>query len=251
MKEYEKAAHKFLKKYKNKKSYLGAVLCGSYVMGNETKYSDVDLHIIMDDTFDHRERGNKVIDGLIIDYFINPVKRFEKYIEADRNLRVKYVSHMFKTGKIIDDTDKKVYHLKKELEKEFKKRFPPLKKAEIEGYKYFMMDSYKNLKEKAKDFDFLFVYYHYLNYVRESYLKYLRVEVGAIRNAASYIYDKKKREKYLVEDIKDKKFKTLFKKCLKQEDSNKMLENIKKLRDHVVKEMGGINMESFHMKYEL
>lgn len=251
MEDYEIAAHKFLEKYKNKKSYLGAIICGSYVMGSPSKYSDVDLHILMDDTFDHRERGNKMVNGFIIDYFVNPIKRFEKYVEADRNLRTKYVTHMFKTGKIIDDTDKRVYNLKKELEKEFKKKFPPLKKADVEGYKYFMTDSYKNLEEKEKEPDFLFVYYHYLNYIRESYLKYLRVEVGSIHNAASYIYDKKKREKYLVEDIKDKKFKTLFKKCLNQDSPVKMLKNVKSLRDHVVKEMGGINMKSFHMKYEL
>lgn len=251
MKDFEKAAHKFLKSYKNKKCYLGAVICGSYVMGKETKYSDVDLHIIMDDNFNHRERGNQIIDGFIIDYFVNPIKRFEKYVEADRNLGTKYVSHMFKTGKVIDDTDKKVSNLKKELEKEHKRKFSKLKKENIEGYKYFMIDSYKNLEEKVDELDFLFTYYHYLNYIREAYLKYLRVELGAIHNAATLILDKKKREKYLVEDVKDKKFKTLFKKCLKHEDSIKMLENIKNLRDHVVNKMGGIDTKSFHMKCDL
>lgn len=78
MKAYEKAARKFIEKYQDNKNYLGALVCGSYVMGNETKYSDVDLFIIMDDLFDHRERGNIIVDGFRIDYFINSLKRFLK-----------------------------------------------------------------------------------------------------------------------------------------------------------------------------
>ena len=44
---WEKALDKFLQDWRRKKYVLGAMLTGSYAMGSPTRYSDIDIVIIL------------------------------------------------------------------------------------------------------------------------------------------------------------------------------------------------------------
>ena len=57
MGDWEKALNKFLKPWKKRKDVIGFLVCGSYITGNPTNRSDVDLHIITSEENDWRERG--------------------------------------------------------------------------------------------------------------------------------------------------------------------------------------------------
>ena len=81
MNDWEKALEKFLDKYKNEDYFLGAILTGSYVIGNNDENSDIDIYIVTKDTTTWRERGNKLIDDFLIEYFINPKKKVLSYFE--------------------------------------------------------------------------------------------------------------------------------------------------------------------------
>ena len=81
MQGWEIALQKFLKKWDNRKNVIGALVCGSYVTGNPSKHSDIDVHIILDSKTSWRERGNEIIDGFLIEYFANPIKNHYKYAE--------------------------------------------------------------------------------------------------------------------------------------------------------------------------
>ena len=52
MKNWQKALDKFLEKYKNEDWFEGAVLCGSYASGNQNEFSDIDVHILINDLFE-------------------------------------------------------------------------------------------------------------------------------------------------------------------------------------------------------
>ena len=75
MSNWEIALEKFLDKYKNEDYFLGAILTGSYATGNYDENSDIDVFIVTKDTTGWRERGNVLIDGYLIEYFINPIKK--------------------------------------------------------------------------------------------------------------------------------------------------------------------------------
>ncbi len=47
MQPCEKALHKFLELWVNRKDVIGVVLVGSYAVGNPSKHSDIDVHIIL------------------------------------------------------------------------------------------------------------------------------------------------------------------------------------------------------------
>ncbi|WP_245610422.1 nucleotidyltransferase domain-containing protein [Thermococcus celericrescens] len=75
----------FLEEWREKDFVEAALLTGSYAISMETKYSDVDVYIILSDNVDWRERGNKIIDGILIEYFANPPDRLNT--TSKRNTR--------------------------------------------------------------------------------------------------------------------------------------------------------------------
>ena len=54
----------FMENFEYKADVVGILVCGSFVTGNPSSRSDLDVHIILDEAVDYRERGNKVVDGL-------------------------------------------------------------------------------------------------------------------------------------------------------------------------------------------
>ena len=70
MEKWEHAVNTFLKQYINEDYFLGAILTGSYATGNNNPDSDIDIFIVTKDTTNWRERGNKLVDGYLIEYFI-------------------------------------------------------------------------------------------------------------------------------------------------------------------------------------
>ena len=46
--KWKVALEKFLKKWENKKEVIWILVCGSYVTGNPSKHSDIDIHILLD-----------------------------------------------------------------------------------------------------------------------------------------------------------------------------------------------------------
>jgi len=99
----EIALQKFLSKRENKKEVIGALVCGSYITGNPSKHSDIDLHIILKKDTKRRERGNEYVDGILIEYFANPVSSLTKYFESDYKANKKITIHMIASGKVLFD----------------------------------------------------------------------------------------------------------------------------------------------------
>lgn len=64
---WEKATKIFLQEWENKDYVIGAIACGSYITGRPTKHSDIDLRIILNDEINWRERGNKIVNGFLIE----------------------------------------------------------------------------------------------------------------------------------------------------------------------------------------
>ncbi|MDR0272764.1 MAG: nucleotidyltransferase domain-containing protein [Clostridiales bacterium] len=64
MHDSKKKLEIFLADFEYKNDVVGVLACGSFVTGNPTKHSDLDVHIVLDENVNYRERGNKYIDGL-------------------------------------------------------------------------------------------------------------------------------------------------------------------------------------------
>lgn len=68
--------------YLNNEHVLGILLYGSYLTGFHGENSDIDLHIVFDnENPNHLIRGNKIIDGIKIEYFEKPIN--DLYLEIE------------------------------------------------------------------------------------------------------------------------------------------------------------------------
>ncbi len=251
MVDYLAITNKFLEKWRAKDEVIGAVLAGGYVLGDPSKHSDLDICIILREDAGYRERGNKIIDGVLIEYFANPIKQIKEYVEHDEKSGRKITAHMFATGKLIFSKSKKVQNLIEDMKKELERPFPKLNSFQIKVKKYGLWDGLDNLKEIQNDKAFHIAYYNLLYQAYEAYFLFKREEVVRPFRLHKYMNNKKYREKYGFELIKDKKFNSLLKNSLEPQSNKKMLESIEKLVNHIIKEMGGLKVDGFKIREKL
>ena len=122
MKDWEKALYKFLENYKKKPYFEGALLCGSYATGNQNKFSDIDVHILISDKQNWRERGVVSEGGFLIEYFMNPPKKILQEFQDDYLDGGNACANMFAYGKALLDKKGYVKKLQNEAIKILKKQ---------------------------------------------------------------------------------------------------------------------------------
>lgn len=247
MEDWEKALSKFILKWKNKKEVVGALVCGSFITGNPTKHSDIDLQILLDDSCNWRQRGNEIVDGFLIEYFVNPLSQNLKYFEDDYNLNKKENIHMFKTGKVLFDRNGDVKKIINEAKKWDKKKFKKQNRISIELSKYALWDMQDNLEEVSeyKKEDFYYVFYKFLDNVLFHYSNYLGFVNIPVYKVRRFLMDKKDKEKYQINDFPDKKFVRLFIKCMNLNKKEEMLNQYKILNQYILEKMGGFNINGW------
>ena len=249
-KNWQISLEKFLKKWKNREEVIGAIVCGSYITGHPTKHSDVDVHILLDSNTSWRERGNEIIDGILIEYFANSVKRHHQYLEEDANSRSRVNAHMFCTGKVLFDKTGDLRKLVRYSSKYLKKKNPKQSKIEIELGKYNVWDMCDNLEEvfAANSEEFFFVFHNYLNLLFETYAKFLRFDSMPIHKLRRFLVNKDDKKKYHVSDFPDKRFVKMFMSVLPLKDKSEMMTQYKKMTKHVLKEMGGFDIDGWKIR---
>ncbi len=246
----EIALQKFLKKRESKKEVIGALVCGSYVTGNPSKHSDIDLHIILNKDTKRRERGNEIVDGFLIEYFANPVSSLTKYFESDYKANKKITIHMVATGRIVFD---KTWELAKAIALAKKYVNKPMQKpgnTMIEVNKYMLRDTLDNLNEiyHKKGDEFHLAYYDLLYKLSETYSKFLQLEVPKAHKVKRFLTDKADMKKYNFPNFPDKTFVKQFTSALKLHDHHSMMKKIKKLTHHVLDKMWGFDVDGWKLR---
>ncbi len=246
MKSIESSLEKFLKPWQKKEGYLGAILTGSYATGTQTEFSDVDVQIVYDDNVSWRERGNKIIDGYLFEYFANPIPQYKKYMEKEFLSGKRTTARMFVTGKIIEDPTGQVSRLKKEATTIFKRKLRPMSKTDIEVAKYSIWDAVDGLKDLSvkQTPDFSVQYGISLGKILDYYTKFLKIEGPTSSKMFRFLNEKSFRDKYQMPQIPDPKFVNLFLAALAKQD----LKDIEKLAKYVQLKMGGFNNDGWKLK---
>ena len=131
MEAWEQALQKFLSDWKTNKEVIGVLVCGSYVTGKPSKQSDVDTHIILKPGTTWRERGNKIVDGFLIEYFANPPEQIKHYFKLDFANNYNDAATQFATGRILIDSEQMVKQLKQEATQWLNKPFRQLMTSKL------------------------------------------------------------------------------------------------------------------------
>ncbi len=247
---WQEAVNSFLLGWKKRKEVTGALVCGSYVTGNPSEHSDIDLHIVLSEKTKWRERGNVFVNGYLIEYFANPPGQIKNYFEEDHKDNAYLSPVMFISGKILFDKKGDVVKLRK-LAATFKaKPFPALDKISLELKKYALWDALDNLKDNygKNRSDFYYIYYNALRKIYEVYAAYLRVPVNSPDRTLSLLADGVALKKYLQSAFPDRIFVNLFIDSIKIDKRDAMLKNFERISAHVFYAMGGFAIDGWKIR---
>jgi hypothetical protein len=248
--KWEIALEKFLDEWINKKEVVGIVACGSYITGNPSKHSDIDIQILLDKNVRWRERGNKIIDGILMEYFANPMSQIIKYFDEDYKDRTRTAAHMFITGKIVYDKNGAIKDIIKKAKEWNKRKFEPMSLSQKELWKYSLWDMNDNLEEvyEAKTDDFYFVYFNYLKKLYETYSTFLRFDSLSVNKLLKLLTIEKQKIKYKIKDYPDQHFVNLFIEAIKLKDKQTMIKEYSKLTLYVLDKMEGFDINGWKFR---
>ena len=151
MEKWELAVNKFLEKHINEDYFLGAMLCGSYATGNNTKNSDIDIFIVTKDETKWRERGNIQIDGYLIEYFINPVRQVLKEFDEGFKTNSIATTRIFAGAKILHDKDKTLEKLINQAKQDLNKKIDKISEFEWKMNCYTIWHTFYELTTKYEN----------------------------------------------------------------------------------------------------
>ena len=250
MKDWEKALQKFIKPWKARKEVEGIIVTGSRVAGTATKNSDIDIHIILSDKTKWRERGNKRVDGFLMEYFANPTKTIEQYFKNDIERQKKVTARMFALGIILFDKRGEMAKLQNKAQKELKRTFPKRDKEWIETQKYLLWDSLDGLLDLYEENSpgFYYQYRMHINKLLEVYSIYKRAEFLTSIKTYKYFTDPSFAKKYKIASFPDKVFSKYIISCLEAPNGKEKIKRAKKITQYVHNKMGGFNIDGWKLK---
>ncbi len=246
MRPWEVALRKFLKPWKEKDFVEAALLTGSYALGLQTPRSDVDVYIILSDDVDWRKRGNVVIDGVLIEYFANPVRQIKRYFEKEFASYSRSTARIIAMGKVLFDKTGVTEDLKAEAFEYLRKSFGRPNETWVELSKYFLWDVLDSLKDAGErnDPSFGYLYYMALSRALEVYSKFLGVEMPPASKVYRLFSDEAFRKAYLFPDFLDNEFVSLFLRAMREVRT----ENVEALISHVLGKMGGFSIDGWKLR---
>jgi hypothetical protein len=254
MSDWKKKLDKFFADFEYADDVVGVLVCGSYVTGNPTSHSDLDVHIVLDNRVGYRERGNRIIDGLLIEYFANPLKQIIRYFEDDLQEKSLMSQTQFATGEIILDKVGDVEALKEKAKNMMSDFYASvqtdLRMSDLD--KYFLWDMQDDLQDafenQRADFDFL--YFTRLNMLIKKYMERINLPYNS-KAIYGNIVDEGVRKKYLLRELPNAAIKNLIVCAITAEGKAERLKAYEELTAEIIKEFRGFDVDGFKFKSDV
>jgi hypothetical protein len=253
MKAWEEAVTTFIDIWKPNNKVVAALVCGSYVTGKPSTRSDIDIHIILKDEVEWRERGNQYVNGFLIEYFINPPRQIRKYFEEDYNDNSTMSMVQFITGKVLFDDLGIINILKSEAMDWKNKGIKEVDDSLKEIKKYGLWDTMDNLYDcyESNRSDFHFIYFNSLLKLFSEYSYLLGVEQVPHYQIYNYLTKPLYLSKYLKTKFPDDIFSKLFLSCIQATDRKKMMKQYERLTSHVFSNTGDFQIDGWRIRSSL
>jgi hypothetical protein len=249
--DWKKKLDIFISDFEYAADVVGILVCGSYITGSPTKHSDLDVHLVLNNAVGYRERGNKIIDGLLIEYFANPPKQILRYFDEDFRESSLMAQTQFATGEILLDKTGEVAELKEKAEAMItdfysakRDNFPV---SDLDKYGLWdMLDDLQDAHENNRvDFDFL--YFTCLNRLIENYMRIISLPYNT-KTIYGNIADAETRKKYLLQELPNSDIKNMIVKAIVAAHKNDKLSAYEKLTTAITNNFGGFNIDGFKFK---
>lgn len=245
-----KAVESFLKEYTKDIEIEGAVISGSYVSGAPSKRSDIDLSIILSSKYNWRERGSKMVDGFLIEYFVNPPKQIPEYFKEDHSVNRRHAAHMFTSGRIILDKNGVVSGLRDKAAEWMKKPFREMDITGLELGKYGLWDMLDNLRDlyEINSPSFKYTYWSSLKSTFEFYSKFLGHDVIPMQKIHEQLNDEDTQRKYNLEPYSDLVFKGIMNDAVSANSVEEMMKCFERVATHIFEKTGGFKLDGWSFR---
>lgn len=148
--------------YLENEHVLGVFFYGSFLTGYNHKNSDIDLHIIFDNSDPkHLVRGSQYVNGFRIEYFEKPIGDLYLSIENDYQNQNNALLSIIGTSKIILDKTGELKTLQECTLDKFQDPLPSLDAEEAKEYVSILTNRMEKLRQlEEKDDPYFFQLYH-------------------------------------------------------------------------------------------
>ena len=253
MEKWKKALSKFLEKHENEDYYEGAIACGSFVSGNNNEYSDIDVHIILKRGNEWRERGNLEVDGFLIEYFANPVNKYEQYCIDEAHDSKHHTIAMFANGIIVSDKNGEVKKLKDKASEAVRCEVKDLSEFELLSSKYGCWDKYDELKViylENRD-NFYLAYYELYKDLITLHGRLKKLRAFSFTKLDKLLDSKLFRDNYGISKFYDEYDTGIIRDCMVLDTREKMMKKITDLYKYVMDLSGGFDINKFVLRSEV
>lgn len=218
---------KFIKDmdYINNKHVLGIFFYGSYLTGFNSKDSDIDLHIIFDnDDPKHLIRGNKVVDGIRIEYFEKTIGEVYKVIENDYNNQSNAPLLIFGNTSIVYSKDNQLKELQEYVINKFSSSLPPLNEEEAKEQIAIIDNRMEKLRNYAYTDNLYFEHLYYLTIdkIRRFYHRLKGISFVEASKCLKLYKNDEYRKSFHIDNLPEETFINMYFKALESTSNNKV-----------------------------
>ena len=142
---------------------LGVLFYGSYKHGLNNQNSDIDLHIIYDDSNpEHLIRGNTFVNGIRIEYFEKTISEIYNNVEEGYTTQDNATESIIGKAEIIYEKDNSMQDLQEYVLNKFKNGLPPLTENEAKEQVSIINNRMEKLKKYAEEDSYFFEHLYHL-----------------------------------------------------------------------------------------
>lgn len=210
--------------YLENKHVLGIFFYGSFLTGYNNKNSDIDLHVIFDDSDPkHLIRGSKYIEGVRIEYFEKPLNDLYLSIDNDYQNQNNALLSIVGTSKIILDKTGSLKKLQEYALNKFSNPLPPLDNEDAREYVSILNNRMEKLRKASEDDSpyFFHLYHLTLEKIRKFYHRLNGLPEVQTSKVFRVYTDEKYRESFYKENIPELEFVSLYLEAITDVSSNK------------------------------
>ncbi len=236
--KFDDALKQFVERHRKNPNVLAILVSGSYIHSKPDKNSDLDVYIVLEKA-KMRERGNAWINGVEIEYFINPVNQVRYYLKTEVGDKAPSTAHMFANSIVLYQKGKTINELIKEAKAIIRKKTPKMNRIEVEFARYGLDDTRKDLEDvylKKDIFAFSIVANDLLSECVKIFYRIHRIP--------------KEKSKRLRADLKklDVKFEKLFSEAIQEKDMTKKYKAVNKVVDYIENLIGGKRPKTWKLR---
>ena len=230
MEKYQVATSNFIKfmNYLDNNHVLGIIVYGSYVTGYNNKNSDIDMHIIKDDSDERIFRGVSTVDGFKIEYFEKPISdvylSIDNDFETNENAYLTIIGH----GKILFDRFGDIDKLQSYILKKYSQPLPALSGDDAKEMAVIIDNRMIRLRSMLdnKKPEFNYNYYLVVEKIRKFYSRLCGCANIPVDKTFRIYTEKKYRESFCKSVIPDEKFLSIYFKAVTTTGTNEEKMNL-------------------------